>query len=158
MPRKLFKEEKCLGEETIQGNAVLDEKYFLTFGDLLTSFLVKNADSRWWIGKSPIGNRTTLVRGCGVDIPYARMKNWKEGEKKEDHNVWNYKDSIYTTVFFTIRLTKTQSLPSILCHLKWTILPRRSKNYYDRSCRPCVCQCFITKRHNSQVLKVKIWI
>ena len=63
--------------------SMFDEKYFLTFGDLLTSFLVKNADSRWWIGKSPIGNRTTLVRGCGVDIPYARMKNWKEGEKKK---------------------------------------------------------------------------
>ena len=76
-------EEKCLREESIRENAVcLMKNIFLTFGDLLTSFLVKNADSRWWIGKSPIGNRTTLVRGCGVDIPYARMKNWKEGEER----------------------------------------------------------------------------
>ena len=94
--RKVFKKgnysRKC---------SMFDEKYCLTFGDLLTSFLVKNADSRWWIGKSPIGNRTTLVRGCGVDIPYVcTHEELERRREKEDHNVWNFKDSNYTKVFF----------------------------------------------------------
>ena len=99
--------------------SMFDEKYCSTFGDLLTSFLVKNADSRWWIGKSPIGNRTTLVRGCGVDIPYARMKNWKEGEKKEDHSILNWKDSMYNSRFrFLKKLSASRWLEGSIWRLK----------------------------------------